>query len=297
MKNRRIGDYEVLGELGRGGSGHVFRARGPRGEVVALKLLTNPRGDESYARFAREERLLASLGEPEGFVPLIATGISESGPFFVMPLLSGGTLRDRIEKGRIAYEETLQLGRALATAIGWAHDRGIVHRDLKPENILFTPEGRPLIADLGIAKHFANATSRSQSITTQGDFLGTPLYMAPEQMDDSKSVDARADVFALGVVLYECLTGTTPFAGSTIQETIARVTQGDYKRIQEARPDTPLDLAYPIGTALNTNAQFRYENGFAFAHALGARIPQRARLQTTVQEFTRQPRRRRSPVL
>ena len=296
MKTKRLGDYEVLGELGRGGSAQVFRARGPGGEIVAVKLLAERADNDSYARFAREERLLASLGEAEGFVPLVATGMSERGPFFVMPLLEAGTLRDRLDKGTLGYEETLQLGRALATAIGWAHERGIVHRDLKPENILFTKDGRPLIADLGIAKHFVDATSRSESITEQGAFLGTPLYMAPEQLDCSKSVDARADIFALGALLYECLTGAPPFAAATMQETIARVTTSEYKRIQDARPDTPLDLAYPIGTALNTNPEFRYANGFAFAHALGARIPQRARLQPTVQESPR-ARRRRSPVL
>ncbi len=292
----RLGEYEVLGELGRGASARVFRARGPGGEVVAVKLLAGAAPHASFARFAREERLLASLGEPEGFVPLLATGISEQGPFFVMPLLEGGTLRARLANGTLGCEDTLQLGRRLATAVGWAHERGIVHRDLKPENILFTKDGRPLIADLGIAKHFNATTSQSDSITERGAFLGTPSYMAPEQMDCSKSVDARADVFALGAVLYECLTGRAPFEGETIHETVARVTKGHCERVEQVRKDTPLDLSHAIGVALNVDAALRYEDGFSFAHALGARLPQRARLQPTVQESPRRPK-RRSPVL
>ncbi len=301
IMGKRLGDYEVLSELGRGGFATVYRARGPQGETVAVKVLTERATDDAYSRFAREERLLEALGEAEGFVPILATGVSEYGPFFVMPLLPGGTLRDRLEKqGTLEYEEALQLGRALATSIGWAHERGIVHRDLKPENILFAKDGRALIADLGIAKHFkkgSTTNSVSESITEQGVFLGTAHYMAPEHMDDSKSVGPRADVFALGALLYECVIGTPPFAGRNIQETIARITKGEYRRILEVKPETPLDLAYPIGTAINTNAQLRYENGFAFAQALGARIPQRARIQTTVQENPNPKRRRRSPVL
>lgn len=296
VKAMRLGDYEVLGELGRGGSARVYRGRGPDGAIVAIKLLPGVAGHDAYSRFAREQRLLAGLGEAEGFVPLIGTGVSESGPFFVMPLLPGGTLRDRLEAGRVDNEGTVQLARQLATAIGWAHERGIVHRDLKPENILFTHDRRPLIADLGIAKHFIDATTRSESITEEGSFLGTPAYMAPEQMDCSKTVDPRADVYALGALLYECLTGKPPFEGTTIQELVACVTKGDYKRVQDVCKDAPLDLVHPIGIALNHKPEFRYENGFAFAHALGVRLPQRARLHPTNQELPRR-RPRRSPVL
>src|SRR5205814_1214479 len=143
---------------------------------------------EAYARFAREERLLASLGEAEGFVPLLETGVAAEGPFFVMPLLAGGTLRDRLEAGRLDFEETLAIARSLAVALGWAHERGVIHRDVKPENILFASRGtapggwgRPLLADLGVAKHFGAGATGSESITEPGAFLGTPVYMAPEQ--------------------------------------------------------------------------------------------------------------------
>src|SRR5271155_1467684 len=171
----RLGYFELLGEIGRGGSARVFQARARNGQLVALKLLTKPQDKASFKRFAREQRLLQKLGEAEGFVPLLYSGTSPQGPFFVMPLLPGGTLRQRLQRSALGIEETVQLGRKLATAIGWAHDRGIVHRDLKPENILFTADGRPLIADLGIAKHFgATATTTSvESPTVDHQFLGT----------------------------------------------------------------------------------------------------------------------------
>ncbi len=149
----RIGPYEVLGELGRGGMGVVFRARGPGGGEVALKLLARADG-AAFARFDRERRLLASLGEEEGFVGLLDAGTAREGAWLVMPLVPGGTLADRLEAGPLGVEETVALGTQLARALGAAHARGIVHRDVKPENILFAASGRPLVADLGIAKHF-----------------------------------------------------------------------------------------------------------------------------------------------
>src|SRR5579883_3364019 len=150
----RLGAYEDLVEIGKGGMGVVFRARGPRG-AVAIKVLS--RGDpEEVALFSRERRLLELLGEREGFVPLLDAGGPPEAPrpYIVMPFLPGGTLRDRLRAGKLEIAETLELGKRLARALGAAHGRGIVHRDVKPENVLFTARGKPLLADLGLAKHF-----------------------------------------------------------------------------------------------------------------------------------------------
>ncbi|MBI3725165.1 serine/threonine protein kinase, partial [bacterium] len=155
----RIGDYEIVSEVGHGGMGIVYRARSKEGRPVAIKLLRSRH--ESLARFEREQRLLALFGEREGFVPLLDAGSSPGGPYIVMPLIEGGTLADRLRRGALGVDETIALGRALAEAVARAHERGIVHRDLKPANVLFTGDGpggtsraRPLVADLGLAKHF-----------------------------------------------------------------------------------------------------------------------------------------------
>src|SRR5205807_2520389 len=193
-----LGPYEVLGELGRGGMGVVLRARGANGEV-AIKLLP-ARWAVDRARFERERRLLAALGEADGFVPLLDAGESPHGAWFVMPLIGGGTLRERLGRGPLTVMETVELGRILATAVGAAHARGIVHRDLKPENVLFTKDGRALVSDLGLAKHYdldAPGSGRSVSLSKTGETRGTVGYMAPEQLDDAKNAGPQADVFAL----------------------------------------------------------------------------------------------------
>ena len=291
-----LGIYKVVDELGRGASARVLRARRPDGLLVAIKILTHANRKDAYARFAREQHILGSLSDAEGFVPILDSGEAPEGPYFVMPLLTGGTLRARLEDGALGVEETYQLGRTLATTIGRAHDEGIVHRDLKPENILFTDTGRPLISDLGIARYVIETTSNSESITQPGAFLGTPAYMSPEQMNDSKSVDARADVFSLGAILYECLCGRPPFAGATLQETVARTLQGTYVPVLEARVDTPFYFAQPIRMALCHDPKLRYPNGAAFAHGLGARFPRPpSRMQPVTIEVSTRPRRVEDP--
>jgi serine/threonine-protein kinase len=196
----KIGPFEVLSELGRGGMGVVYRVRTPDGREAALKLLLKA-DRATLVHFERERRLLASLGESEGFVGLLDAGSSPEGPWLLMPFVPGGTLRKKLETGPIEIEETIALGIELAQALGRAHECGIVHRDVKPENVLFTASGRPLLADLGLAKHFdPGATGASQSVrlTVRGALKGTAGYMAPEQLEDAASVGPPADVFALG---------------------------------------------------------------------------------------------------
>ena len=280
----RIGPYEVLGELGRGGMGVVYRVRGTRGEA-ALKLL---RGVDrvAFARFDRERRLLASLAEEQGFVGLLDAGTIPEGAWLLMPLVSGGTLRARLEAGALGVEETIALGIELARSLGAAHERGIVHRDVKPENVLFTAAGKPLLSDLGLAKHFdrlAGGASQSVSLTKDGTFKGTAGYAAPEQLEDAARAAPPADVFALGAVLHECLAGRPAFPGENLVEMMARVTAGTPEPI--GRKDVPAWLEAVVRRALERDPRARFSSGTALASALGeggAKEPSRRRLAPLV---------------
>ena len=271
----QLGGYEVQGELGRGGMGVVLRGRAPDGRIVAIKVLLKPGSDGSAARFDRERRLLEGLGESEGFVPLIDSGVSPQGPYIVMPFLAGGTLGDRLKRGALEVDEAAALGEQLAAALGRAHAQGIVHRDLKPDNILFTEpggNGRALVADLGLAKHFASGVGlQSVSLSKTGDTMGTAGYMSPEQMNDSRAAAAPSDVFSLGAILYECLTGQEAFGGESTQTRYARVASGNYEKLRSVRSDVPRWLARVVERALAPKPEQRYADGEALAQALRSR--------------------------
>jgi WD40 repeat protein len=272
-----IGGYAVEREVGRGGMGVVLRARAPDGRTVAIKLLLHASKPEARARFGREQRLLASLGERDGFVPLTGAGDSPRGPFLVMPFLEGGTLRDRMSRGPLGVEEARALGVALATALGRAHERGIVHRDLKPENVLFTADGRPLVSDLGLAKHFSQDTpgsSVSVSLSKTGETKGSIGYMPPEQVGDSSRVGPQSDVFALAAILYECLAGLNPFEADNPHAMIGRASTGDFTPLRKARADVPRGLARTIERALSPIPGERFAGGTDFARALAHDDPE-----------------------
>jgi WD40 repeat protein len=270
---QNIGPYEVLGEIGRGGMGAVLKARAPDGRPVAVKVLLSAGSQKALERFERERRLLAELDESEGFVPLLDAGSSPRGPFIVMPYVEGGTLRARLLQGQMPIAAAIELGIALAHALGRAHGRGIVHRDLKPDNVLFTREGKPLVADLGLAKHFSDevdGASKSASLSKSGVMSGTAGYMAPEQMTDAKNVGPEADVFALGTMLYECLTGLPAFVGETAQETFARSLAGQFDPVRKGRPDAPRWLASVVERCLSKSPAARYPGGSELEAALAA---------------------------
>ncbi|MCW8142131.1 MAG: serine/threonine protein kinase, partial [Planctomycetota bacterium] len=246
----RVGPYEVLGPLARGGAGVVLRARSADGREVAVKILRNIT-PAAAGRFARERTLQAELGLAEGFVPLLDAGVGPSGPWLAMPLVPGGTLRDRLLRGgAMPIAEAIALVRRLAEALARAPARGIVHRDLKPENILFTADGVPLVADLGLAKREGGAPT-GISLSATGEFRGTIGYMAPEQMRDAKSVGPPADVFALGAILYECVSGQPAFTGDTVVLVIARLSAGMVEPLASLRPDTPRWLARLVEDCLS----------------------------------------------
>jgi hypothetical protein len=276
----RLGPYALLGEVGRGGMGVVHRARSPEHGDVVVKLLTKAGSADAVARFERERRLLATLGEAEGFVPLLDAGTAPQGPYLVMPFVTGGTLRDRLRRGPLAIADALAVGRSLAGAIGRAHALGIVHRDLKPENVLFTGGGRALVADLGLAKHFASdapGASRSVALSRPDALLGTAGYMPPEQMNSASTVGPAADVFALGAILHECLTGEPAFPGASVLDVVTRVERCEPVAVRSLRKDAPPWLEAVVRRALDRDPGRRFEDGAALERALATGASRRAR--------------------
>jgi WD40 repeat protein/tRNA A-37 threonylcarbamoyl transferase component Bud32 len=269
----RLGEHLVLGEIGRGGMGVVYKARTPEGSEVAIKLLRHDRATpQAVERFRREERLLGVLGDVAGFVPILGTVAVSGGIGFVMPLLEG-TLRERLRQP-LPLDEAISIVRTLAEAAGRAHERGIVHRDLKPENVLFTRDGRPLVADLGLAKHFLDSSagaSQSVSLTQDGVMKGTAGYMAPEQMKSAKDVGPTADVFALGAILYECVTGVPAFSATNLVELISRVDSAEHVPASQLRAGVPAWLERAIEAALDPDPARRPQGGAAFAALLAPR--------------------------
>ncbi|MCO5168538.1 MAG: serine/threonine protein kinase [Planctomycetes bacterium] len=273
MSLQRAGPYALEAPLGRGGAGEVFRARGPDGAVVAVKLLRTRGGVDRFERECRVQTELARAGG--GFVPIIAGGDGPTGPWIAMPLLEGGTLRDRLRRGPLAPAEVLRLGQALADALGRAHALGFVHRDVKPENVLLDGAGAPLLADMGLAKHLEGdarlGLSRSLSVT--GEVRGTISYLAPECVQDTKHADPRADVFSLGAVLYEAAAGAPAFQAQTQLAVLARVASGRFRPLGEAAPDLPPGVARVIERCLSPTPGTRPKDGAALAGPRGRRAP------------------------
>jgi serine/threonine-protein kinase len=242
---QNISHYSIVGKIGKGGMGEVFRAKDLKlGRDVAIKVLPDEfaRDADRVARFQREAKLLASLNHPN-----IAAiyGLEESGEtnFLVLELVEGDTLADRIKAGPIPIEEALKLALQIAEALEAAHEKGVIHRDLKPANIKVTPDGKVKVLDFGLAKAFAgeqaelnlsNSPTLSNAATQQGVILGTAAYMSPEQAR-GKAVDKRADIWAFGCVLYEMLTGHAAFNGKDVTDILASVirSEPDWNKLPE----------------------------------------------------------------
>jgi serine/threonine-protein kinase len=213
--------YLLERELGRGGMATVYLARDVRHKrLVALKVLhpelAHTLGPE---RFQREIELAARLQHPH-ILTVFDSGEAAGQLWFTMPYVEGESLRDRLRRdGRLPVEDALRIAREAAQALQYAHDHGVIHRDIKPENLLLTTDGNTLVADFGIARVLAGTDSR---LTESGLAIGTPVYMSPEQAAGDPGLDARTDVYSLGAVLYEMLTGEPPFSGATPQAVIAK---------------------------------------------------------------------------
>jgi serine/threonine-protein kinase len=232
-----ISHYRIIEKLGQGGMGEVFLAHDTSlDRKVALQFLPDIfSGDpERLARFEREAKLLASLNHPN-IAAIFGFDQAEGKRFLVMELVEGETLAERIGKGPLPVEEALVVCRQIAEGLEAAHEKGVIHRDLKPANVKITREGKVKILDFGLAKAFQGDAptadaSKSPTVTDQmthaGVILGTAAYMSPEQAK-GKMVDKRADIWAYGCLLYECLTGKRAFEGETVTETLAAILKGE----------------------------------------------------------------------
>ncbi len=259
--------HEVLGEVGRGGMGVVYRALDVRlGRIVALKTLA----EASHAtrdqldRFLDEAKAVARLRHPN-IIAIHAIDEHEQRPYFSLEYAEGGNLAQWLANGPLSPRQAAELVESLAHAVHAAHCAGIVHRDLKPSNVLLTAEGVPKVSDFGLAKLLDGDSARTYS----GQVMGTPSYMAPEQAEGrSREVGPAADVYALGAILYQALTGRPPFLGDSALETLKLVTTTEVVPPARLRPDVPRDLETICLKCLEKAASKRYVDARSLAEDL-----------------------------
>ncbi len=273
-----ISRYQIRAPLGQGGMATVYRAFDPQFQrEVAIKILPREFLDkeEFLVRFQREARTIAALEHP-AIVPVYDFGEEGGQPFLVMRLMSGGSLKERLPAGvSLSLTEISRLFSRLAPALDYAHQKGVIHRDLKPGNILFDQLGEPYLADFGIAR-MANATTT----ITAGGVIGTPAYMSPEQGRGLKNIDYRSDIYALGAMLYEMLTGNVPYESDTPHGQIIRHITDPVPDVRREHPDLPEDCQAIIAQAMAKQPQGRYATVKDFsddvsAVATGRSLPKR----------------------
>lgn len=263
-----LAGYELEDEIGRGGMGVVFRARQVRlDRFVAVKLLLLGRlaGPEAIRRFHHEAQAAARLRHPN----IVAThdfGVSDGQPYLAMEWIAGRHLGEHIRAHPLPPERAVRYVRALAEAIHYAHTQGILHRDLKPSNVLIDPEDQPRLTDFGLSKRLGDPLG----LTLTGELLGSPNYMAPEQIaGQTGQVGPAADIYSLGAILYECLTGRPPFLAATIPATLRQVQETEPVAPRLLNPAIPRDLETLCLKCLEKQAARRFSNARELAEELG----------------------------
>jgi hypothetical protein len=267
--------YELLEELGRGGMGVVYKARHlGLDRIVALKVVRKGSHSEGLQRFLREAQALAALQHPN-VVQVFDSGEHQDLPFCVMEYVEGGSLAQRLNEGPLPAKDAARLVEQIAHGIQAVHEKGIIHRDLKPGNILlqmrFTTENtentekKPKVTDFGLAKRIESESG----LTHSGAVMGTPSYMAPEQAEGLvHDIGSATDVYGLGAILYECLTGRPPFRAANIFETLVQVRSQEPVAVRHLQPKCPRDLETICHKCLRKEANRRYRTVAALADDL-----------------------------
>ena len=255
MDGTTIGRYQIIEDIGRGGMATVYRAFDPRFKRdVAVKVMTQDLLEDPTlrARFEREAQTIANLEHP-AIVPVYDFGEEDGRPYLVMRLMTGGTLSDRLEQGPVGIEGTIKILRRIGSALERAHQNGIIHRDLKPSNVMFDDYGDAYLADFGIAR------LTESTVTLTGDsVIGTPAYMSPEQIHGDKAIDGRSDIYALGVICFEMLTGRRPYEDKTPTKVMMKHIIDPVPDIRQANPDLPEGVEEVIHRTMAKEPDERY---------------------------------------
>ncbi|HXM75717.1 MAG TPA: serine/threonine-protein kinase, partial [Thermoanaerobaculia bacterium] len=275
----RLGPYEILSPIGAGGMGEVYRARDTRlGREVAVKVLAHSLSKDlaALARFEREAKTISALSHPH-ICALYDVGNQDGVEYLVMEYLEGETLAERLARGALPIAQTLRFGAEIASALEAAHRQGIAHRDLKPANVMLTRSGVKLL-DFGLAKvlsstgpieNLTTAPTEEKDLTQEGTILGTVAYMAPEQIE-GKPADARTDIFALGIVLYEMATGKKAFSGASPASLLANVLKEEPPPISAAQPASPPAFDRLVRVCLAKDPAERWQSAHDVGLELGA---------------------------
>ncbi len=267
------GRYRILRLLGQGAVGAVYEAehidlrRRVAVKVLLQKFFAN---DRMLARFMQEARSAAAIRHP-GIVEIFDLGTADDITFIVMEVLEGEELIARVKRDHpLPVSFVLQIGCDLADAVSAAHDQGVIHRDLKPHNVFLARHGRyrdvVKVLDFGLAKDVGGRVD--SPLTRTSDVFGTPVYMSPEQLRNAKHVDHRADIYAMGVILYEALAGVPPFTAPNLTDLVLKIAMKDPKPLEEVRDDVPHELARVIDRALRKKRTKRYQTSQELLEAL-----------------------------
>jgi serine/threonine protein kinase len=281
LTGKQFGSYQIVAPLGEGGMAAVYKAYQPAMDrFVAIKVL--PRhmssSEEFLARFQREARLVAQLQHPH-ILPVFDYGEAEGYPYIVMPFIVSGTLADILRSHRVSLAEARRIISQIGDALSYAHARGMIHRDIKPSNILIDERGNCLLTDFGLAR----MTEAKEKITSSGAIMGTPAYMSPEQ-GTGASTDQRSDLYSLGIILYEMLTGRVPYTAETPIAVVFKHVQDPLPDARKFNPNLSDALELVLLKSLAKNPEERYQTTDVFVQAVQRAISENPSADETLSE-------------